>query len=1244
MYYFLYIANDMLPSSGYFQSVICPFFNNGLCERPHCHFRHVKKETFGKSSFNTLIDESIIQNAGEDGRKSALLEMVDIAIKKAQLDVERNKAVLEASGVLSTKQFEGTTSVTYIPTPVSKYSSVPPTRSIPHVEPKVSKNSLIPQYHPTPISKLKKLQKLSEKEYDPVNNFSTPVPPVKRKKHSEYKVSEAKYIMNKESSDDDDDDYIPKKINLNENKETLNNMKKESCNFSESDDDLDITAEFSANDSDGEKEDIINETSICSSNKSDETQSKPIILDVEISSYSKLNSPEQEKSVINTKISEFSLVDKILLESKKCEEIINNSKNKIDKIISNKLINERCDKNINNNKNEKSDKNLNNKTEKNDKITNINKTETNDKNININKTEKNDKNTNNNKTEKNDKNTNINKTEKNDKNVSKNGKYEKSNKNKTEKSDKNANFNKTDNGKSHKLNKLKHKTEKDYKKSEEKKDSKSKLNKSDKPTDKSGKTKVDSSQKLSINESKCKEKTKSHLSSKTPSEINTNGKFNNKCHADDYKKNKDTINFSYKSPKKEKISNILDNDLADENKIKEKNSKKRTEEGKVSKNLGKSKNIEKAESLHKKSKQKNISKNEIIETESSNMSNAEFDLSEVAIELDSDLDEHDTYEECWKIFNEATVTDSSSEDANLNKIRHLEESKSKENEIVILGKKRIAHQGTFTRNISNLSTTRLSPGQVMHNRYSKLQEMYRNVEKNEEKKANSAFLSRITQSDIGKKRIAHVPNATLLAAAAEKQKLLNKTINVSASTSNTIATTVTKGERRIAHVPPMLKSKRPIIPAEYGSKVPCNIRQRYLENFIDECLKFCENEEEAFQLALEEEKNAYNRSLNKTVYLNVAVNTLKRLRNKRPIIDIDSKDNLESKRSKLNEANSNKVISHEFVLGGPKAIKTSFSIEKKKVIKIEENDIRGTKLYKLLKPYVMTEEQLEENGFPRSDPLNYGKAIITSSFSKKPISNNPLERICCRCQRKYRVTIKGKYAKEEECIYHWGRLWKRRIAGAFESRYSCCQGDSLSDGCCVAKGHVFESNETENLSGYVKTLTKSPPPDENYGTYALDCEMCYSTAGIELTRITVIGPDLKPVYETLVKPENEILDLNTRFSGINEGDLDGVSTTIGDVQAVLLSLFNSNTILIGHSLESDFKALKLIHSTVVDTSVVFPHKMGLPYKRALRTLMAEYLNKIIQNNVEGHDSQEDAVACMELMLWKIKEDIKKSLR
>lgn len=45
-------------------------------------------------------------------------------------------------------------------------------------------------------------------------------------------------------------------------------------------------------------------------------------------------------------------------------------------------------------------------------------------------------------------------------------------------------------------------------------------------------------------------------------------------------------------------------------------------------------------------------------------------------------------------------------------------------------------------------------------------------------------------------------------------------------------------------------------------------------------------------------------------------------------------------------------------------------------------------------------------------------------------------------------------------------------------------------------------------------------------------------------------------------------------------------------------------------------SFQLIHSSVVDTAIVFPHRLGLPYKRALKNLMADYLKRIIQDNGE----------------------------
>ena len=56
---------------------------------------------------------------------------------------------------------------------------------------------------------------------------------------------------------------------------------------------------------------------------------------------------------------------------------------------------------------------------------------------------------------------------------------------------------------------------------------------------------------------------------------------------------------------------------------------------------------------------------------------------------------------------------------------------------------------------------------------------------------------------------------------------------------------------------------------------------------------------------------------------------------------------------------------------------------------------------------------------------------------------------------------------------------------------------------------------------------------------------------------------------------NIMMLVGRRFSGISEADMRSAVMTLGDVHTLLKRLFNSKTILIGHSLESDLIALKV---------------------------------------------------------------------
>lgn len=156
--------------------------------------------------------------------------------------------------------------------------------------------------------------------------------------------------------------------------------------------------------------------------------------------------------------------------------------------------------------------------------------------------------------------------------------------------------------------------------------------------------------------------------------------------------------------------------------------------------------------------------------------------------------------------------------------------------------------------------------------------------------------------------------------------------------------------------------------------------------------------------------------------------------------------------------------------------------------------------------------------------------------------------------------------------------------------------------------------------------------------YALDCEMCFTIRGLEVAKVTVVGADGATVYDAYVRPGSPVLDYNTAFSGVTAEHLRNVRTSLQDVQAVLLRLFTASTVLVGHGLENDLRGLKLVHDTVVDTAVLFPHHRGLPFRRSLRSLVGAYLNRDVQEGT--HDSLEDARACMELVLWKAARDQK----
>lgn len=109
----------MLPSTGYFKAINCPFYESGTCDRPYCHFKHSKR---GKSCccliFNVfyIIFQEIyfhsnririffIKDIKKKKKKDLIIILEDVGITTEAIETVENR---------STSQVEESKSATMV--------------------------------------------------------------------------------------------------------------------------------------------------------------------------------------------------------------------------------------------------------------------------------------------------------------------------------------------------------------------------------------------------------------------------------------------------------------------------------------------------------------------------------------------------------------------------------------------------------------------------------------------------------------------------------------------------------------------------------------------------------------------------------------------------------------------------------------------------------------------------------------------------------------------------------------------------------------------------------------------------------------------------------------------------------------------------------------------------------------------------------------------------------------------------
>ncbi|CAB60521.2 Exonuclease domain-containing protein [Caenorhabditis elegans] len=291
------------------------------------------------------------------------------------------------------------------------------------------------------------------------------------------------------------------------------------------------------------------------------------------------------------------------------------------------------------------------------------------------------------------------------------------------------------------------------------------------------------------------------------------------------------------------------------------------------------------------------------------------------------------------------------------------------------------------------------------------------------------------------------------------------------------------------------------------------------------------------------------------------------------------------------------------------------------------------KLYNELLPLKLSFEQLKQNGYPFWCSTSSQAVFAATANNKKDwAAPNDFYRKCSRCSKGFYLNPDGT-ANAQKCVYHHRAKWDP-LTG--KKHLPCCSAKPgpSTKGCLVEDRHVFSQSWEDTLWEFVVSpQAKGKDDHRSNKVFALDCELVHTLNGLEVARVSLVDMKGKVLLDTFALPVFEVISFNSTFSGVTEKDMES-AISLEACRLQLFQLINSETLLVGHSLESDLKALRLVHHNVIDTAVLFsivdPSRSYI-LKLSLQNLAKKYLCKDVQSEASGHSSIEDSHTCMELL-------------
>ena len=198
---------------------------------------------------------------------------------------------------------------------------------------------------------------------------------------------------------------------------------------------------------------------------------------------------------------------------------------------------------------------------------------------------------------------------------------------------------------------------------------------------------------------------------------------------------------------------------------------------------------------------------------------------------------------------------------------------------------------------------------------------------------------------------------------------------------------------------------------------------------------------------------------------------------------------------------------------------------------------------------------------------------------------------------------------------------------------------TLQWGSLVAKTHATPRFKTDYSWGLDASWVRSKQYNESTHAsippiLAIDCEMCASadpvtgiTDPCTLIRFSVVnGLDPSQVLiDELVQPSGNITEARTHIHQITEEQLKGVTYTLRHAQAALLAICHEETIIVGHSVHNDLKALHYYHTKCIDTAYLYTVEGELGAAPSMRDVSESIIGDKLN---DWHDSLTDAKASL----------------